>query len=533
MLACIALPTFRAIVEARSRKLGLSSADTPGDDIIHEWFRLLDRHNSGVISVQDMALWIADGGLACTRDEKPCHQHAAQIRKLEHEKQALVLSEQILKDKYAKLERDNRLLSQKNEDSTKSKDTLTPSTSTPVMGTATTVHTMGTDGIKSERKSRVSPGKSPSRDVLETFAEAQVVPLLQEVNNQWRQERASCRFSPRFPPRFPPRPAHLLSHPGWQEQQYAIFMERPKTKRRDPGCDIWICSGGKKGATDYWPSQATGAVPNGGRHVGMRKRYGKLRMRASPDPELKIYYHEFQLIYGSPESSKEDDFESCIFEVWQLPSRLQKRPKRPQKDSLFLLELLKDKSCQKADPSTDGQTKNTLSPNHGQGPPIDSLSHAAGNTTASTEQRQAPDQPSAVARFQEPTPAAALAVHQTKNALSPNHGQGPPIYSLSHAADNTTASTEQRQAPDQPSAVARFQESTPAAALAVHQEAQAQRQPVSPKHVALGADGVRSDASPFAQQQHQRQRRQQQQQQQLEGVWMPPLADMYCAVAVV
>jgi hypothetical protein len=256
--------------------------------------------------------------------------------------------------------------------------------------------------------------------------------------------------------------------------RYAIFMERPKTKRRAPGCDIWICSGGKKGATDYWPSQATGAVPNGEKHVGMRKRYGKLKMRASPDPELKMYYHEFQLIYGSPESSKEDDFESCIFEVWQLSSRLQKRPKRLQKDSLFLLELLKDQSCQKADPSTDGQTKNARSPNHGQGPPVDSLSHAAGNTTASTEQRQAPHQPSAVARFQEPTPAAAVAVHQ---------------------------------------------------------EAQAQRQPTSPKHVALGADGVRSDASPSAQQQHQRQ--QQRQQQQLEGVWMPPSADMYCAVAVV
>jgi hypothetical protein len=221
-LACIALPTFRAIVEARSRKLGLSSADTPGDDIIHGWFRLLDRHNSGVISVQDMALWIADGGLACRRDGKPNQQHAAQIRKWEHEKQTLVRSEQILKDNYAKLERDNRLLSQKFEDSTKSKDTLTPSMSTPVMGTATTGHTTGTDGITSERKSRISPGKLPSRDAREIFAEADVMPLLQEVNNR-SQERASSRFSPRFPPPpFPPRPAHLLSHPGWQEQQYHL-----------------------------------------------------------------------------------------------------------------------------------------------------------------------------------------------------------------------------------------------------------------------------------------------------------------------
>jgi hypothetical protein len=107
-----------------------------------------------------------------------------------------------------------------------------------------------------------------------------------------------------------PRRPQVLGH----VVQHAVFLDAPKVKRRPAGSDVWACSGGVKGSTDFW-FDSTG--------YGLRKRYGIIRRKTKADADEKWNlvathkYNEYCVLTGGRENAVEDKRKS-FFEVFSF-----------------------------------------------------------------------------------------------------------------------------------------------------------------------------------------------------------------------
>jgi hypothetical protein len=110
---------------------------------------------------------------------------------------------------------------------------------------------------------------------------------------------------------FPSRPPEV-----GPSLHHAIFVEKPKTRRRPKGSDVWACSGGVKGGLDYWPPTGTS---------GIRKRYGNINSKNG----YRYKYHEFSLLFGARDRPS-DDGSVVVFELFSpawLKSNRGNKPK--------------------------------------------------------------------------------------------------------------------------------------------------------------------------------------------------------------
>jgi hypothetical protein len=151
------------------------------------------------------------------------------------------------------------------------------------------------------------PSSSPSSETeVSGSSSSSAAPLPASVGGLMHWSEAAAKMLEQrvlAEPSYPSRPLRL------DPVRYAIFMEQPKVSRREPGSDSWVCSGGRKGATDYWADD--------GSH-GIRKRYGKVRQTGRVEQSLGqtgARYLEYCLLDGSRDNPSEDK-SICLFEVF-------------------------------------------------------------------------------------------------------------------------------------------------------------------------------------------------------------------------
>jgi hypothetical protein len=105
------------------------------------------------------------------------------------------------------------------------------------------------------------------------------------------------------------RPNEITQHDVHTRQ---IFIERPRRRRRGPGVDKWLNSGGKKGSTEHMLDE----------QVGIIKRYGKIRRRGGgggggDGSPAELKFVEFSLTHPSYGESSSGYSDYAAVAIWE------------------------------------------------------------------------------------------------------------------------------------------------------------------------------------------------------------------------